>query len=196
MSGQVQVETDEVLDALDSLLVLAARVAGRIDPDQVERLLDALPKIERLLPLLDLLEKIDPAQLEALLPLLDKAPNLLESIDKLMPVLEKLDPQALDALIPLLPRLADLSVKLDPLLGKLDETTLNTISRLLDALPGLMPLVEKLVPCISGATQRFEAAEPVRGIRGLLGVLKDKDVQEGLGRLVELLRALGRCETK
>ncbi len=198
---------DEVLDAVDSALVILAKLMNRIDFETIEKLLDIIPNLEKMLPLLERLSQIPPEKLDPILELLEKSPQLVASLDKLMPLLEKLDPATLEGLLDKLPTLLPLLEKipeLEPLLDRLptfarllegiDDKTIASIEKLMNLLPLVAEKAEAATPCLEEALKRMEEAKPVAGLRGLLGALRDKEVQEGLGKVMEILRVLGRCK--
>ncbi len=57
------------------------------------------------------------------------------------------------------------------------------------------PAVEMLTSCVADALspETIEKAEPIKGILSLMRALKDPYVAKGLGILVSLAAALGRC---
>ena len=57
------------------------------------------------------------------------------------------------------------------------------------------PAVEKLTECIMTALspETIEKAEPVKGVLSLMRALKDPNVAKGLGILLSLAAALGKC---
>ena len=88
-----------------------------------------------------------------------------------------------------LERLLDLAPRLLEFVERLDEEKLEALEKLLD-------LAARLAgsPCTEHALGALEAqVEPVKGLRGLLSALGDEEVARGLGRMIEILRALGRC---
>ena len=197
---------DEVLDAVDSALVLLAKLMNRVDFDTMEKLLDIIPNLEKLLPLLEKFAEIPPEKLDPLLDLLEKSPQLVNALDKLMPLLDKLDPATLEALLdklptllPLLDRLSELEPLLDKvpqltkLLESIDDKTITSIEKLMSLLPMAAEKAEAAAPCFEEALKRMEDAKPVSGLRGLLGALRDKEVQEGLGKIMEILKVIGKC---
>lgn len=56
---------------------------------------------------------------------------------------------------------------------------------------------EQLAACLASAlsAQGLGAAKPV-GLGGILSALRDKDVQKGIGILIELIRSIGNCYNK
>ncbi len=79
--------------------------------------------------------------------------------------------------------------RLTRLLDMLDEEKISALERLLTV---LLDVGEKYSGCVAEAVEK--PAQPVSGLRGALSLLKDEDVARGLGKIVEILRALGRCE--
>jgi uncharacterized protein YjgD (DUF1641 family) len=116
-------------------------------------------------------------------------------IEKLASLLE--DPKSAEVMA----KLIELAVKLEEagvldVIGALaDEKALRSLAdfflssgalHLLDNMDNLIDMVSKMVEAMS------RPAEPV-GLGGLLRALGDPDVQRGLGRLLALLKALGRA---
>ena len=119
----------------------------------------------------------------------------LKGIEKLASLLE--DPKAAEALARLLETAVRLeeSGLLELIEALADEKVLRSLAdlvlttgalRLLDNLDKLLDIAGEAVGALS------KPAEPV-GLSGLLRALAEPDVQAGLGRLVNLLRALGRA---
>ena len=112
--------------------------------------------------------------------------DLYEAADTLVYTIARListiDTDKLEKLLDLAPRLLDL-------IERLDDKKLEALERLLDLAAQL-----SASPCTEEALGALEKpAEPVKGLRGLLSMLKDEEVARGLGRMLEILRALGRC---
>ncbi len=92
-----------------------------------------------------------------------------------------IDLEAFASLLEKLPLLARL-------LERLDEETVDALARLLDVLG---TVAKQYGPCVEEAV-RGEPRE-IRGLKGLLSVLRDEEAMRGLGLLVEIMRGLGRC---
>jgi uncharacterized protein YjgD (DUF1641 family) len=99
-----------------------------------------------------------------------------------------------------LEKIFDLLERLLPIIGdvadKLDEKTIESLTRLVDLLPKLSPLIEelgKIAPCIKQGLEKSEKAEPVSGLRGLFGMLRDPEVQKALGKIKVILKEIGKC---
>ncbi len=113
--------------------------------------------------------------------------SLLESGTKL---LEQIDSDQLNALVEQAPKL----MKLVSLLEKIDDETIESLEKLLGLLPLLGKLANNLGPCMEQAIESMNTAEPIAGLRGLLKTLRDKDVQEGLGKIMAVVKAVGKCK--
>ncbi len=122
--------SEDTYEALDAGIEAALRLMAQVDLDRLERLVEILPKIEKLLALLD----------------------------------------------------------------KLDDNTIASLEKLIDLLPVLTSRLDNTAPCIEEAFRSVEGAEPVTGLKGLLNLLRDKEVQEGIGKAVAVLRVLGKCK--
>jgi len=113
--------------------------------------------------------------------------DLYEAADAALIVAAK---KLADADLEALERLLDKLPLLVRLLDMLDEQTVEALEKLL----GLAKeLATQYGPCLEEAMKR--EPEKIQGLRGLLAVLKDEKAMAGLARAVELLRALGGCES-
>ncbi len=125
----------------------------------------------------------------------EHAAGSLQGIERLASLLE--DPKAAEALARLLETAVKLeeSGLLDLVEALADEKVIRSLSELL-LTPGSLRLLDNLDKLLDIAGTAAEAlsqpAEPV-GLSGLLRALGDPEVQRGLGKLVGLLRALGRA---
>ncbi|MCE4610229.1 MAG: DUF1641 domain-containing protein [Desulfurococcales archaeon] len=111
----------------------------------------------------------------------------LEAVLRLM---AHVDLDKLERLVELLPKIEKLLVLLD----KLDDDTIASLEKLIDLLPVVTSRLDNAVPCLEEAFKSVEGAEPVTGLKGLLNLLRDKEVQEGIGKAVAVLRVLGKCK--
>ena len=155
----------------------------------------------------------EPEVIERLSKLLlsDGTLRLLDHIDELLSTLGELDQDAIEGLgkvIGMLKTLNRMGV-LDTLQSVLTPEIIGSLSRylvsggLLRLVDGLETLSEALgelefekvgeaMPLVRGALEGIpERAERV-GLFGLLGKLRDKDIQRGLGVVMEILKAIGK----
>ena len=137
--------------------------------------------------------------------------RLMDHLDRLLTTLGELDEDAIEGLekiIRILKTLNRMGV-LDTLESVLTPEIIGSLSRylvsggLLRLVDGLETLSEALgelefekvgeaMPLVRGALEGIpERAERV-GLLGLLGKLRDKDIQRGLGVVMEILKAIGK----
>lgn len=130
-------------------------------------------------------EALDEKSMEALLTLAKTAAKLKESglLDMLATIAEKYEEMLLYT--------------------SSDQRVYHALAILEAALTGLKnadpwkakPAVEKLTACLVNALtpENIEKAQPVQGVFSLMKALKDPDVAKGLGILIAMAKALGRC---
>jgi uncharacterized protein YjgD (DUF1641 family) len=121
-------------------------------------------------------------------------PERREALEKFLDLLVRMNE------LGLLDTLKDL---MDPeLIGRLSELVLTPgTMKLLDRADDLLELagsvdVEDLkrgLPLVKAALEALAREPKPVGLRGLLGALRDPDVQRGLGLAVEVLRAIGKA---
>ena len=130
---------------------------------------------QTLIKLNELLTEENIKVLNKTLKLLNKL-NELGILDSLIDVL---DPEVIDKLVPLILNIHTLRLleQLDNILEILSSLDYNTIK-------GKINLINEAVKSIP------EKPKPV-GLTGLLGALRDPDVQRGLGIVIEVLRKIG-----
>ena len=137
--------------------------------------------------------------------------RLMDHLDRLLTTLGELDEDAIEGfekIIRILKNLNRMGI-LDTLESVLTPEIIGSLSRylmsggLLRLLDGLETLSEALgeleferireaMPLVRGALEGIpERAERV-GLLGLLGKLRDKDIQRGLGVVMEILKAVGK----
>ena len=155
----------------------------------------------------------EPEVIERLSKLLlsDGTLRLLDHIDEVLSTLGELDQDAIEGLGKLISMLRTLnrmgvldtlqSVLTPEIIGSLIRYLMGRgLLRLIDGLETLADAlgqlefekVEGAMPLIKGALEGIpEQAEKV-GLLGLLGKLRDKDIQRGLGVVMEILKAIGK----
>jgi uncharacterized protein YjgD (DUF1641 family) len=134
------------------------------------------------------LEMVDEKSVEALLSLAEAAAKLKESglLDLLVTMAEKYEELLLYT--------------------SSDQRVYHALSLLEAALTGLKnvdpwkakPAIEMVTSCFMNALspETIEKAEPVKGIMSLMRALKDPYVAKGLGILLSLAAALGKCASQ
>jgi uncharacterized protein YjgD (DUF1641 family) len=121
-------------------------------------------------------------------------PERKEALEKFLDLLVRMNE------LGLLDTLKDL---MDPeLIGRLSELVLTPgTMKLLDRADDLLELagsvdvedLERGLPLVKAALEALAREPKPVGLRGLLGALRDPDVQRGLGLAVEVLRAIGKA---
>jgi uncharacterized protein YjgD (DUF1641 family) len=121
-------------------------------------------------------------------------PERREALEKFLDLLVRMNE------LGLLDTLKDL---MDPeLIGRLSELVLTPgMMKLLDRADDLLELagsvdvedLKKSLPLVKAALEALAREPKPVGLRGLLGALRDPDVQRGLGLAVEVLRAIGKA---
>jgi uncharacterized protein YjgD (DUF1641 family) len=121
-------------------------------------------------------------------------PERREALEKFLDLLVRMNE------LGLLDTLKDL---MDPeLIGRLSELVLTPgTMKLLDRADDLLELagsvdvedLKKSLPLVKAALEALAREPKPMGLRGLLGALRDPDVQRGLGLAVEVLRAIGKA---
>ena len=115
----VVARTDGVITSVDRLIVRVAGTVGSVEPtiDRAQRLLDDFaPSLEKLRPTLErLAETTDPAEVDALVQLVDHLPLLVDKIeDHVLPMLE-----SLQSVGPDIHDLLDATREVNEMLGKI-----------------------------------------------------------------------------
>ena len=121
-------------------------------------------------------------------------PERREALEKFLDLLVRMNE------LGLLDTLKDL---MDPeLIGRLSELVLTPgTMKLLDRADDLLELagsvdvedLKRSLPLVKAALEALAREPKPVGLRGLLGALRDPDVQRGLGLAVEVLRAIGKA---
>jgi uncharacterized protein YjgD (DUF1641 family) len=121
-------------------------------------------------------------------------PERREALEKFLDLLVRMNE------LGLLDTLKDL---MDPeLIGRLSELVLTPgTMKLLDRADDLLELagsvdvenLKKNLPLVKAALEALAREPKPVGLRGLLGALRDPDVQRGLGLAIEVLRAIGKA---
>lgn len=117
--------------------------------------------------------------------------------------------EALEKFLDLLVRMNELGLLdtlkdiMDPeLIGRLSELVLTPgTMKLLDRADDLLELagsvnvedLKRSLPLVKAALEALAREPKPVGLRGLLGALRDPDVQRGLGLAIEVLRAIGKA---
>jgi uncharacterized protein YjgD (DUF1641 family) len=134
------------------------------------------------------LEMLDEKSMEAILSLAEAAAKLKESglLDMLVTMAEKYEELLLYT--------------------SSDHRVYHALSLLEATLTGLKnvdpwkakPALEMLTSCIANALspETIEKAEPVKGVLSLMRALRDPYVAKGLGILIALAAAIGKCATE
>jgi len=121
-------------------------------------------------------------------------PERREALEKFLDLLVRMNE------LGLLDTLKDL---MDPeLIGRLSELVLTPgTMKLLDRADDLLELagsvnvedLKRSLPLVKAALEALAREPKPVGLRGLLGALRDPDVQRGLGLAIEVLRAIGKA---
>ncbi len=111
-------------------------------------------------------------------------------LEALIRIAEQFDYEKIEKLVEYAPKIE----KLMGLLEKIDDETIASLEKLISILPLVASKLDAIVPCVEKALQSIETAEPTVGLKGLLKLLRDKEVQEGIGKVAAILRVFGKCE--